>query len=399
MNDNTTQKNHNQEAYFLSDLKTNGKERPWRDKKIYSNSLSESYGRLAKYELTLAKSIARDMKHVKLLGDGDKLINFDEMIFRHERDAEYWTKKSMRSDLCATCLLFKVMSDDSKKLHSAHFCQVRLCAMCSWRRELKVKSQLGQVVEEASIEKYRFLLLTLTCKNVSGEELSATIDNLFASYQRLFQLSRIRKSVVGWFRALEITHDTKRKITKKMYNERKDYYIRHGLQAGDPNPNFNMYHPHFHVMLAVEPDYFKDPNKYIEHEEWQAMWKQSMRVNYNPMVNIKIVRNIKGKGIKETAKYTVKEVDYIVHEDKPLTDEIVRTLDRALHARRLVAYGGLLRQIHKRLNLDENIDAEVNIDGEEETIKNEPKYLQEYKWSVGYKNYVLVETNIDVNGW
>jgi len=93
MNDNTTQKNHNQEACFLTDLKTNGKERPWRDKKIYSNSLSESYGRLAKHELTLAKSIARDMKHVKLLGDEDKLVSFDEMIFRRERDAEYWTKK------------------------------------------------------------------------------------------------------------------------------------------------------------------------------------------------------------------------------------------------------------------------------------------------------------------
>jgi len=75
--------------------------------------------------------------------------------------------------------------------------------MCSWRRELKVKSQLGQVVEEAVIEKYRFLLLTLTCKNVPGEELSATIDNLFASYERLFRLARVKKSVVGWFRALE----------------------------------------------------------------------------------------------------------------------------------------------------------------------------------------------------
>jgi len=391
--------NYNQEPNILSDLKTNGKERPWRDKKMYTSNLAESYYRITEHEKALAKSMARDKNYAKHTGDNEKLLELDEILFRREKDAEHWDKRYVRTTDCANHLLFKVMEDGSKKLRSAHFCQVRLCAMCGWRRELKVKSHLGQVVEEAREGKYRFLMLTLTCKNVPGEELSSTIDNLFASYERLFRLARVKYSINGWFRALEITHDTKRKITKKMYNERKDYYIRHGLNAGDLNPNFNMYHPHFHVMLAVEPDYFKDPKKYIEHEEWQAMWKQSMRVDYSPMVNIKIVRNIKGKGIKETAKYTVKEVDYIVHEDKPLTDETVRTLDRALHRRRLVAYGGLLRQIHKRLNLDENIDADVNVDSEDETVKNEPKYLQEYKWSVGYKNYVLVETNIDANGW
>ena len=382
----------NQETIFLSDKKINGKERPWKDKKESGEYLSSSYGRLAMREDALTEAVKRDIKVVEALGDMDMRYQLDEDIFKREKYKIYWSKRSECTCGCATYLEFRVMLDGSKKLHNAHFCQVRLCPVCGWRRELKIKAQLSKVIDELELEKYRFIMLTLTCKNVTGDELPATLDAMFKAFHRMFRLEKIKDSIAGHFRALEITHDTEKKITKKMYREKKEYYDRQGLKVGDDNPNFDMYHPHFHVMLAVSESYFKkDRGKYISHEGYQAMWKQSLRVEYNPMVNVKAIKNKKGGSVKEAAKYTVKEADYIIKEDKLLTDETVRTLDRALRNRRLVAYGGIMKAIHKRLNLDEEVSADVNIDGEEESVQEESWVIQGYQWNVGFKNYVMVK--------
>ena len=382
----------NQETIFLSDKKTNGKERPWRDKKVNNEYLSSSYERLANYEDALFEALKRDRRIAESVGDLNERYNLDKVLFEHEKNREYWSKRKERVCGCGSYLEFRVMPDGSKKLHNAHFCQVRLCPICGWRRELKIKSHLSKVIDEIELEKYRFIMLTLTCRNVTGDELPATLDAMFKAFNDMFRLKRIKDSIAGHFRALEITHDKEKKITKKMYREKKEYYDRQGLKVGDDNPNFDMYHPHFHVTMAVSESYFKkDRGKYISHEEYQEMWKQSLRIEYNPMVNIKVMRNKKGGSVKEAAKYTVKEADYIIKEDKLLTDETVRTLDRALRNRRLVAYGGIMKAIHKRLNLDEEVSADVNIDGEEESIQQESWVIQGYQWNVGFKNYVLVE--------
>ena len=56
--------------------------------------------------------------------------------------------------------------------------------MCSWRRSLKIFGQVSQVMNKAlDNEEYRFLFLTLTCKNVYGEDLSNQIDNLFYAFK------------------------------------------------------------------------------------------------------------------------------------------------------------------------------------------------------------------------
>jgi len=51
------------------------------------------------------------------------------------------------------------------------------------------------------------------------------------------------------------------------------------------------------------------------------------------------------KSLAETAKYTVKDNDYLVLGDEKITDSAVMVLDRALANRRLVAYGGELKKI------------------------------------------------------
>lgn len=325
--------NHNKELEknqleVLSDRDKKGKERPWKDKKTKTLLLAESYKRL-------------DMK------------------------------KAYRVLDCGSYLEFKrFISSGEFKLNGANFCKVRLCPMCSWRRELKIFAQTSKVMDKAlEIKEYRFIFLTLTCRNVDGEELSGTLDKLFYAFKKLSERKIVKKSIVGWFRALEVTHN--------LDKTSKDY---------------DTYHPHFHIILMVNKRYFKDTELYISQEKWTGLWKESLQVDYTPIVDVRAFKTrTKGqisKSLAETAKYTVKDNDYILAGNEEMTDSAVMVLDRALANRRLVAYGGELKKIHKSLNLDDVENGDLINTASDEDIREDVDYVLEcYRWHIGYKQY------------
>ncbi len=284
------------------------------------------------------------------------------------------TSKVERAKDCGNYLEFKKFDDDTKKLHRAYFCKVRLCPMCAWRRSLKVFGQVSKIMDEMTKEKeYRFLFLTLTCKNVPADELTEQINLMFKAFQRLSQRKAFRKAVKGFFRALEITY----------------------------NNDTDEYHPHFHIILAVKPYYFERKEYYIKHAEWRELWRKSLRVDYDPQVNIKAIKNDTSektaKAVAEVSKYTVKDDDYIIKNkdgeiDEIKTDELVSVLDRVLHRRRLVTFGGIFKELHKVLNLDdvEQSDDLINTDIDDE-IRGDLNYIIEtYSWNIGFKNYIKI---------
>ena len=70
--------------------------------------------------------------------------------------------------------------------------------------------------------------------------------------------------------------------------------------------------------MGVSPKYFKGKD-YIKQEQWIALWKKAMKLDYDPSVNIKRARPKKeGQTVEadafETAKYTVKDADFIVED-------------------------------------------------------------------------------------
>jgi len=326
-------KNHTidtKECEVLKDVKDD-KEKPWRIKKLKTLQLADSY----------------------------KRIGFDNKSFRVEN--------------CSCQLVFKVNKETGeKKLDNMKSCQVRLCSMCNWRRSLKVYGQISRIMDKALKEKdYRFIFLTLTCKNVEGKDLSETIDKLFHAFKKLSERKVFKKAVKGWFRALEITHN--------LDKNSKDY---------------DTYHPHFHIILAVNKSYFTDKDYYISQEYWTNLWKSCMKVEYIPIVDVRAFKtNTKkaaAKAVAESAKYTVKDNDYLIPDNEELTDKTVMTLDDALSGRRLIAFGGELRRIHKELNLDDPIDGDLkDTDNEEDILREDIKYnMVIYDWNVGYKQYV-----------
>lgn len=317
------------EIEILVDKNKNGKEIDWQGKKIRNKLLSESYKRLS-------------------------------------------LKKTYRVAECGTYLEFKKASADGNlKLKNANFCKDRLCPMCSWRRSLKIFGQVSKIMDKVTENKnYRFLFLTLTVKNCEGDELSKEIDKLFKAFNLLFKRKQINKSILGWFRALEVTHN----INKN-------------------SKSYNTYHPHFHIILMVNSSYFKKKELYINQKEWVKMWQECLGIDYAPQVNIKAFKsNSKArtsKSIAEVSKYTVKDVDYLLEDNEELTDESVYILNSALRNRRLVAFGKELRKVHKELNLDDVEEGNlINTDIDEELREDVEEIIEIYKWNVGLSQYI-----------
>ena len=303
-----------------------------------------------------------------------------------------YDNKASRVASCGTFLEFKANVDnsnnfveDSWRLTQANFCRDRLCPMCSWRRSFKIFGQVSQIMDVIEND-YSFIFLTLTVPNCQDYMLCSVIDDLQSGFRKLTQHKRFKNAVCGHVKVLEIT----RNIEK------------------------NTYHPHFHVILAVPLNYFTS-NLYINHAEWLEMWRKAMK---NPNITQVDVRRCKPsvkegeqavKSIKsavaEVAKYSVKSSDILGRLDKngfliaPYPDDIidssVLTLSGALYGRRLTAFGGIFKDIRKRLNLDDCEDGDlINIDSN--NIRQDlAVMIFRYKWSSGA--YKLIGLQKDVN--
>ena len=96
------------------------------------------------------------------------------------------------------------------------------------------------------------------------------------------------------------------------------------------------------------------------------------------------------KAVLEISKYPVKDTD--VMSGSKVTDDNLNTvfyLDDALSARRLIGYGGILKEIHKELNLGDAEDGDlVKIEEEDDEVANEAFEVMAY-WHPGIKNYII----------
>ena len=265
-------------------------------------------------------------------------------------------KKAIRLRDCATHLTFQQFEDGTKKIKRINSCNVRLCPLCSWRRSLKVHHHMNMIMHEIEKEKeYGYLVLTLTIRNVLPDELNDAITNMMQGFKDLMANKQVKKIAKGWYRGLEIT-----------YNEQD-----------------NTYHPHFHVVIAVNKSYFKKAD-YLNKQQWTELWKNSMNLSYIPVVNVKRVKGNTTEAISNIARYTVKYSDYIRQDNLELSEEIVRVLDKALHKRRLIAYGGIFKQVHRRLRLDEEENkANSKTDEDDNAVRIS------YAWNVGLRNYYI----------
>lgn len=275
-------------------------------------------------------------------------------VFLREKIYNRWFRVSE----CASFLEFSLTSD-SKRLSKANFCKDRLCPMCSWRRSLKVFGQVSQIVDSLS-SSYEFVFLTLTVRNVKADRLSSEIDKLFFIWREIRKSSFYKSSYYGDVRVLEVTYNSER----------------------------NDYHPHLHIILAVDFQYFRGKN-YKKHSDWLSFWQDSYGDPNITQVNIQSFLN-REKGVAETAKYTIKYKDF--------PDHVVAVLFDSLFKRRLLSFSGCFYKERQKLKFDDAIDGDlVNVDN----ISNPElaTVVLRFKWGVGVGYYSVNSGELVDNGF
>lgn len=263
-------------------------------------------------------------------------------------------KKSERMKTCANWLSFHRKEDGTMKLHDARFCRVRLCPICQWRRSLKTFLQMSQVLDIAKADGYQFIFLTLTMRNCTADALSDELTHILLSFNRLMKYKDVQKAVKGYYRGCEVTH-----------NIRTDEY-----------------HPHLHVILAVRPSYFS--RSYISHDKWVSLWQRALQVDYTPVVDVRRCRG-GSRVTAEACKYAVKPSDILNFDDWDMTVDTLRVLDKALENRRFVGLGGILKEIHKKLHLDDMEEGDLVHVESQSTDEATPEEII-YFWN-GYSQY------------
>jgi len=314
----------------LSDKKKNGKELPWREKKI------------------------ANVGYFELL----EILQF---------------KKAERVSICGEILEFDITHEGRMKLAKAWFCKSPLCPMCNWRKTMKRSIQTTKIVEEVIRQKpkARWLFLTLTVKNVfDGEELDKSLKEMAIGFNRLMKYKKVTQNMIGFMRSTEVT------VNKKD----------------------GSYNQHMHVLLCVESAYFNTKGAYLSQEDWTNLWKKAMKLDYVPVVHIEAVKNKKRNkkkeitaiqaAVQETAKYSVKDSDYLT--GNLVNDlEVVKDLEEGLYRKRMISYGGLLKEVHKQLNLDDIEDGDlVRVDDEDSEVEEKAYSIVAF-WNWEKQNYFI----------
>lgn len=287
---------------------------------------------------------------------------------------------------CATYLQFNVYKSGARRLRTANFCKMRLCPMCIGRRARRAAWKLSRVLDLVEGEhKAKFIFLTLTMENVDGEHLGVALGQLAQAWNRFLKQRQIERSIKGWFRAIEITRGD-------------------GIHKAD-----NGYHPHIHAILAVEPDYFsresRKSGKYLNQTDLIDRWQRALRVDYKPSVDISTTKGKrKGGGVesaslaaaKEGAKYPIKDEDYIdpnLPEDRAI--EILRDYTEALRRRRLMAFGGWMKDAARALNAEDLDDGDL-IHVDDDAIRDDlTEMIDAYGWHFGAGEFILSAREIN----
>jgi plasmid rolling circle replication initiator protein Rep len=258
----------------------------------------------------------------------DKHRRFADRVMSHYSGSEF-ERYAERIALCSQLLEFDLQAADSDgiklQLRSARFCRVRHCPVCQWRRSLMWKAKAYQILPKV-IEKYpthRWLFMTLTQKNIHITELRETLTEMNKSFKRM--VGRKRFPGIGWLRATEVTKG-----------------------------KYKTAHPHFHCLLMVRPSYFS--HNYIKQSEWVELWRDCLRLDYNPIIDIRAVKKELDPSvlIPELLKYCTKESDMVADREWFLA------LTQQLHNMRAISTGGVLKEYLRELELLESVDTDLD---------------------------------------
>lgn len=228
----------------------------------------------------------------------------------------------------------------SSRLEEMYTCKDRFCPFCNWRRARKLAIQSYKLLSEIQKkENIRYIFLTLTLKNPLLEDTRSLISHMNKSFKKMTLTSRYKNAVAGHCKILEV-HPQKN------------------------DTNFS--HPHFHVVLAVRSSYFK--NLYIRQDEWQEMWKRALKFDYEPSVDVRIIKSNDendpiAKVVAECFKYPMKSSSL-----NAFTWQQFEIFTKELRGLRFLSFGGILKEYRELLKLEDIEDGDLIYEDEKNEL-------------------------------
>lgn len=210
-----------------------------------------------------------------------------------------------------------------KKLLYTETCGNRWCLRCMQRKALSDALEIYTLANYLYTEKnYRFLFITLTAPNCSGDDLRDTISQFNKGIDRLFKREPYRSDFKAWITKVETTYNVKRKD----------------------------YHPHLHVLVAVDKRYLKDSDRFVSNDRLRKDWREVFGDDTITQVDIKQAsgrtKKKRMKSVLELAKYTAKPSHYL--RDQKVFD----TFFDAMKNRQALRFCGEFSELHKMYDLD-----------------------------------------------
>lgn len=251
----------------------------------------------------LDKQLSKKKQNLRVSGIAEKLVSDGSISM---------TKKTLDNvKNCNDYVAFvgDVGLDKLKKV-GANSCKNRFCPICSYTKACKDALELSVMLQYLSDAfSYRFLFVTLTVPNVRGNELDDKIKQMNEAFNRFKGYSAVKKAYKGMVRKLEVTY----------------------------NRDTDMYHPHFHLLIAVNKSYF-DSRDYIKRDDLLALWQKAVRDDTITQVDVRAVK--KGQEINavlEMAKYVSKDSDYAIN------NSVFKVFYNALKNKRLINFLGAFK--------------------------------------------------------
>lgn len=321
-------------------------------------------------------------------------------IVVHHLFADLLQRRARTVDGCGTFLEFH-LSPEGKYLSQANFCKDRFCPLCNWRRSLKVFSQVSGVMDYLAPRGYRYLFLTLTLRNAWEDNFADTVQALYDGWRVLYhdymrvadsarcKEKRLKGIIKGTFRALECT-----------------------ISDGEKSPDWRgSFHPHLHVILAVEEDYFRH-GRYLTTAQWRDIWRNCCNLDYNPQIDIQAVKpkaetsgadlsdGLKEisyeSAVAELSKYPLKDADFLTDYGNGFgPTRNLRGLIKGMSRRRLVGMTGCFREAAQALKLDDAEEGDLINVGPEEIRTDVRNLIVRYHWRCGaYVERIISEDEL-----
>lgn len=276
--------------------------------------------------------------------------------------------------------------DQKLELLYAWTCGNRLCPVCSKSKTsklIKAHEKLLTRLHTDYPKKFKFIFLTLTVKNCKGSELRDTIKQMTTAFNKMSRYKAFDTIAKGYIRRVEVT-----------YNDKRDDY-----------------HPHIHALLAVPSQYKRSKKGYVNQKEWRDLWAKAMKLDYDPNVDIRLVRNARKinednttngtnkmlvpgfAAVQEISKYQVKPIEVDENLSDLLRSKIYGTLHEALKGVRAVTYGGILKELALKILEEEKAELE-NTDLSKDTAEQVAYDLIRSEYIGSTKEYSPVTSEV-----